>query len=276
MNERKEYLPVLDRKALKLNAKRLLSDQRTRLKLIFATLICASVYIMLEYILSYAVYTPVYMLFPGLDGWMEYVVEQACFVIEFLLFSPLLLGLYSLAASLSYRTDIELSHIFGYYRSFVRMCRAWGIFLAVALPIKLFAVLSEVAFGLLSSNKEGLGNALYIVLIFAAVILFVGIFAVGFLICGKFFPFVYASVTAKNRPLSQAFGDSLRATSGKLGSIFAFRFSFILLILLSFATVGVLFIIYTIPYMAVSYSYCSSYLLTGEYKIIDVEDPYYE
>ncbi len=276
MNEKNEYLTGLDRKGLKLNARTLLSDQSVSLKLVFATFICASVYIMLEYVLSYAVINPIYLLLPELDDWAAFGVDQAYYVIEFLMFSPLLVGLYSLAAGLSCRAEVELSHIFGYYRSFMRMCRAWGISLAVALPIKLFSLLAEVLTQLLASNKEALGDMLYAVLMIVAVILLIAVFAVGFLLCGKFHPFVYASVVAKDKSLSEALDDSVRSTKGKLGEIFTFRLSFALLILLSLATVGVLFIIYTIPYMAVSYSYCSSKLLTGEYKIINLEDSYNE
>ncbi len=276
MNDKTEYLRGLDRNALKLNAKRLLSDQSIRMKLVFATLICASAFIMLEYILSYAFITPLYSLFPKLTDWASFGIDEIYYIIEFLMFSPLLIGFYSLAAGLSLGADVELSHIFGYYRSFMRMCRSWMISLAIVLPIKLFTTGSELVFMLLDANQVALGEMRYSLLSFMAELLFIGISVLAFLLCGRFYPFVNAAVVSDDQKLSAAFGASLRSTRGQLGRIFAFRLSFLLLIMLSLATVGVLFIIFTIPYMAVSYSYCSSYLLTGEYNIINLEDSYNE
>ncbi len=276
MNEKNEYLHEYDLKGLKLNARKLLSEQDLRLKLVFATFICASVFVMLEYVLSYALINPIYTMFTNIDGWAAFGVDQAYFIVEFLMFSPLLLGFYSLAAGLSNQADVELSHIFGYYRSFVRMCRSWCISLAVVLPIKLFTVIAEVTVQLLDASKEKLDGIPYFALLVLAVVMLIGVFATGLLLCGKFFPFAYGAVVNKDQKLSKTFRDSLRSTKGKLGRIFAFRLSFALLMLLSLATVGVLFIIYTIPYMAVSYSYHSSHLLTGKYKTIDSEDFYNE
>ena len=244
-------------------ARDVLSHQDVRLKLVFATLICAAVFVMAEYVLSYTILNPVYCFLPWLDKWGSFGIEQAYFAIEFLLFSPLVIGLYTISQRASRYEAFELSELFDGYSSFRRVARAWGISAIAFLPIKLGLVLLDVLFLLKISNV--------FVVAFAMIMLF-KLFVLGTLAYGRLYTFISLAVCCEDEKLGRCLARTVRSTQGRLCEIFCFRMCFLPWVLLSAATVGVLFIIFTIPYIAVAYSHYSSYLITGEHRIHDSED----
>ena len=140
--------------------------------------------------------------------------------------------------------------------------RALGAYVIVALPIELYITLAELApigirfVGGLAGAEEG------VIAIFElfALLLLLGL-AVALLVpYGRLFSVFAATVNGEGQPLSLCMRAATRATRGKSGMIFALRFSFIPLILLSVVTVGILFILFTLPYMLLSYFYCNAVL----------------
>lgn len=250
-------------KEIRKSARTIISRQDVRLKLVFATLICAAVFVMIEYILSYTILNPVYYFLPWLDKWGSFGVEQVYFIIEFLLFSPLVIGLYAISQRASRQEEFRLLDLFDGYASFRRVARAWGISAIAFLPIKLGLVLVDVLFLLEISNV--------FVVAFAMIMLF-KLFILGALAYGRLYTFISLAIWREDEKLYRCLAMAIRSTKGRLCEIFCFRMCFLPWVLLSVATVGVLFIIFTIPYIAVAYSHYSSYLITGEHRIQDSED----
>ncbi|MBR2479575.1 MAG: hypothetical protein IKB47_04130 [Clostridia bacterium] len=263
MTENNAYTTATTFKEIRKGARGIISHQGVRLKLVFATLICASAFIMVEYFLSYAILNPVYYFLPWLDAWGSFGVDQAYFVIEFLIFSPLAVGFYIIASRAARQENFELSDMFDFYRSFGRAVRAWGVSAIVFLPIKLCLVLVDVLLLLEITNV--------LIVVFVMVNLF-KMFVLGALVYGRLYTFIDVAVCQEDMKFSRCLGVAIRSTKGRVCEIFCFRMCFVPWVLLSVATVGVLFIIFTIPYIAVAHCHYSSYLITGEHRIQDSED----
>ena len=89
-----------------------------------------------------------------------------------------------------------------------------------------------------------------------------------FLPYGRLYSVIAAIVNGEGQPLGLCIRAGLRATKGKTGAIFAFRASFVLWVLLSIATIGMLLVIFTVPYMLVSYFYYNAVLFGKEPRAV--------
>lgn len=246
----------------------MLSKSNIKLPLIYGILVCCLAYISLQLILA-CIYLTCSFYMPQIDDNILYtVIGDIISVISFFIMSPLLLGFYALAAGLSNGQRPDFMVIFRYFSSFKLIVRSWLTFCITVLPFALINLALRVTNIILSSYYFS-GNAFFAqnLQIIVNILIAPALYVIVFLILGRFYPLINAVVCGGDQPFSVCLKKSLCSTRKKVCEIFLFRMSFLPWILLSTVTFGVLFVIFTLPYMAISYSQYSSYIITSEYRI---------
>ena len=161
------------------------------------------------------------------------------------------------AAKLANGSNAEISDMFLYYSSIKNAIRAWAVAAIIQLPIYFIDIVADLM--PLISKSYFLTQTLSLIRLAVLTVLF-------FVISLRLFPFINSVVSGNDQPISLCLKASYKATKGKSWRIFAFYISFLPWILLSLLTVGVLFIIFTFPYILITGCLYSKYLLTGEYR----------
>ena len=249
-------------KQIKASAKAMLSDRGVLLKLIFCGFFYIAVIILFELFGGYAFSAIFY------DVTEEYELQKYSLIFDtaysalnlFLLY-PLFVGLWYVAARLANGNSAEFVEIFEYYSSFKKIRKAWAVGAVIQLPLTFISLMQTTL--LLISTDTMLLKAL---LPGINIIITVFYFFLAVFISGRLFPFVNSVVCGGDQPVSLCLKASLKATKGKMWKLFAFYLSFIPWILLSLLTVGVLFVIFTFPYMLIAECLYSEYLLTGKHR----------
>lgn len=244
----------------------MLAKSNIKLPLIYGILVCCLAYISLQLILA-SVYTALSFYMPQIDGDTLYMmIGNVMNVASTFIMSPLLLGFYDLAIRLTRGQNPDFATIFKYFSSPKLLMRSWLTLIITFLPL-ILATIALRAVDLLSASL--LSDALLpqslqlAVSVLAAPILSL----VAFWVAGRFYTLINIIVCGGKQSFSVCLEKALCSTRKKAGEIFLFRISFLPWILLSIGTFGVLFVIFTLPYMAIAYSQYSSYLITSEYRI---------
>jgi len=253
---------LITRKKIKSDAKAVLSNRDVLLKLIFCGLFYISIEIMFELFRSYAFSAAFYKTVDERELQVySFIFDTVCTIPYILLIYPLFIGLWKVAAGLSNDNSVEFIDIFTYYSSFKKIKKAWALALILHLPLAIINALFNLI-SLIQTDKISIRLSLWgISLILSVVYFFTSVF-----ITARLFPFINAVVCGADQPISLCLNASLKATSGKMWKLWAFPLSFIPWIFLSLLTAGVLFIIFTFPYMLIAECIYSKYLLTGEYR----------
>jgi len=239
----------INRKEIKKEAKKALAEPNALIKLIFAVFFAAAVYIAPK--LCEAV---IRNLIPTLPS---PIVELVFDVIGILALAPVFFGMFRLASMISAGNDAKITEMFYYYEP-KKYTRALAAYAVTALPIMLY--------GYFSAYVIRLSEALSIFYMLAAYIVLLLVAAILFLAYCRLYSVPAAVVCGEGQPLKTCFFAAFSATERKSARIYAFRASFILWIALSFLTVGMLFVIFTVPYMLISYFYFNATLFGKEPK----------
>jgi len=263
-----EQYQAVTGKQIKSDAKAVLSDRNTLLKLIFCGFFYIAVLVLFKLFSSYLFQAMVYNVTDELKLKNYSLLFTAVSDIPaFLLIFPLFMGVFHVAAKLSNESPVTIVEILEYYSSFKKISKAWAVGSIIQLPFVLANILQALLRFL--SHESLILRAILpgVNLILIAVCSFLTVF-----ISGKFFTLINSVVCGGDQPVYICLKASLKATRDKMWRLFAFRLSFIPWILLSALTVGVLFIIFTFPYILISECLYSKYLLTGKYRIINQEE----
>ncbi len=254
-----------NRREIKKMAKTALGNKGVLLMLIFAVVFCCLVFMSVELLEALSYYAAI-SLFPSLLGSAIFDAVSAVLFDALSLFAmaPAVLGTYRLSSALAAGQSPAMTEMF-YYFGRGRYGRALAAFLIVSLPVVLYGYIVSALFYLIDSIGRSVQSTtyeafLYTVTSFGLILLTLGVaFAIWLPYCRLFS--VFASVVnGEGQPLSVCIRASLRATKEKASAVYGFFASFIPLCLLSILTVGMLFVIFTIPYMLISYFYYNAVL----------------
>lgn len=251
-----------ERKLIKKKAKSILSDHNIRMKLIFSSLVCIATFMLTEIVKSSFFYALSYSM-PVIQAEQFALFLDITFAIpRLLILSPLFIGYFSFATKLCAGSDPYFYELFVYYSSPQTIFRTWAVGAVVMLPqILITALISLIPYvfgSLLESTSRPELKALFILM---PIILEVGLFFLSILSI-RLYTVINAYVCGKDQSLLACISVALSSTRRSCFKIFAFIASFVPWIVLSLCTVGVLFVIFTIPYMTVAYNIYSSELVT--------------
>lgn len=270
MTYEKFILPP-DKKQIKDTAKSTLTQKGVLLRLIFALLSVCIVYMAVELGEGVAYYSLI-LLYPPLAELMafEYGITVLFDIVSILAVAPIFSGVYRLASLLSAGEDARVSEIF-YYYSPKYYGRALVAFSVTAVPVMIFRFCAGEIFSLVelwvsAVDDEWLASVMLIIVSFIAGLLILGIAALLLLPYGRLFSVFAAVINGEGQPIGVCLRAALNATREKSGAIYGFRISFVPLILLSLLTVGMLLIIFTVPYMLISYFYYNAALFGKDPK----------
>lgn len=255
------------RAEVKRTARFTLSSSDVKLDLIYGILICLTACVSLHLVFSCLQVAIYYMAPKGAAVMALSALDIVMQIIAFLILSPLLLGFYALAAGRSHGKKTRLLTVFYWFSSFKQLMRAWAVVLLLLLPFLLINGAFNIAISCIDVYLGGLTLPKML-----TVIASVALALACFIIWGRFYTLINAVVCGGDATLKTCMRKALASTKGRAFKIFALRVSFIPWIILSFCTIGVLFPIFTLPYMAVCYSQYSAYLITNENRIYNTED----
>lgn len=241
-----------------LTQKQILADTRSKLlkkniiiKLIFGIFILTASFVVLEFFFEGIYFSLCSIVRNDLIYDKYYYAFQAVMItLNFFMLSPLFLGLCRLSAMLANRGSADFIEIFAYYASFKAFWRSLLVSLIVFLPF-LMSLLALLIWQMVLPLKYALATVCVLWLIF---------------IKTRLFTFINAFVCGGDQPLRLFLKSAIRSTKRSTAKLLLFSLRFIPWILLSIPTLGVLLLIFVLPYILFAESRYSSYLLTGEYK----------
>lgn len=254
-------------KPAKAAARLAISDHRTRLTLVFSLMICGAAVICL--FMAAAAFTYAFSVMT--DDALPQAAYSAADIVSLLpillVSAPLCLGFYRMAVRASHGESIGLSETFRYFSSFPLVAKSWLVgIIAAAFPVLFGVVAYSLAGFIPEGDTSGLVRFMFIpiVLIFLCAINLLSL------------PTAYAFICSDDSNPLKCFAVSVKASSKRKLSVLGLRFGFLPLMLLSLCTVGVLFLIYTIPYMTMAEIYLSEMILSDRSQINATEDKNHE
>lgn len=250
------------RKNIKQAAKSVLSNNSAYLKLVFATLVILSAYVFLEIIQSCICWAFAVLAEYNSNVIQEVTIDLIFTVVKFFLISPLFVGAYALTIKAAQKSNVPFSTVFQYYTSLKSISKTWVVSAIINGPFTLLCITFRV-FSFFYKNIAI--DILYYVL---ALILL--------LIMGKFSSILNAVICGGDQKISTCIVYAIKSSRKYIWNMFVFLISFLWWICLSIVSVGILFIIFTIPYIMVSHTLYTTYILTGKYQNYDSEESYYE
>ena len=250
------------RKDIKRSAKSILNAHNVRIKLIFASLVCLASFMLSEIVKGSARYALSFW-FAAKNAETFTVAFNSVFsVARLLMLSPLFIGMFSYSVKLAVRKDADFSELFVFYSCKKALLKTWSIGALAMIPQKIIFFLivkipEECAILVEKSSRVDIAAAYILV----AILLEIGVFFFGIL-SFRLYTLINVYVCGSDQSIFACVCAALKSTKRNCFNVFVFLLSFGAWILLSMSTVGVLFIIFTIPYMIVSYNLYSSYLIT--------------
>ena len=250
------------RKDVKRSAKSILNDHNVRIKLILASLVCLASFMLSEIVKESARYALSFWFAAENAETFTLAFNSVFSVASLLMLSPLFIGMFSYSVKLAARKDADFSELFVFYSGKKALLRTWSIGALTMIPQKLIFFLivkipEECALLVEKSSRSDTAAAY----ILGAILLEIGAFCLGILFF-RLYTLINVYVCGSDQSILTCVCMSLKSTKRNCFNVFVFLLSFGAWILLSLSTVGVLFIIFTIPYMIVSYNLYSSYLIT--------------
>ena len=249
-------------KRLRSASRLVISDHEARLILVFALIICGIAAISTLLASSSALYAISVIAGDAISETWGRLLELSVIPLMFLIASPLCLGYYRMTIKAAYGERISLKEVFRYYSGFRLLLKSWLVSAVAALPL----LVVTLSLAVIMTVPEGI--ILSIVSFIVVPILVFGAFILNLMTT----PTVYAFICSDDGNPFKCLFVSVKKSARHTFRILGFRLGFIPLILLSFCTVGVLFPIYTIPYITVTEIYFSEYLLTGKCRKLISEE----
>ena len=236
----------------KRSAKAILSVRENWLLLFFAGLICL-VGTMLPMLLFRMLYVCEGMLGDAFDGFLKSslaeILEWICIALVGI---PLFSGYLYIVVGLARGQGRQVSDVFYAFSSFRAYLRGFLAILLPALCIGL-AVSISVLFANAGAAVASVVKANYRSLIFNAADFLSAFFGLFFvLLCGYVMPFGFFLLEKPKRSVWRALSMSCLAARGRLAEISCFFISLIGWILLSAATIGIVFVLFAAPFMLLS------------------------
>ncbi len=261
----------INRKEIKAEAKGLLARRGVLPKLIFAVFCTALVYITVE-LAEALLYFSVTAGYPALaeSAAFEWAVTLGFDIIGMLALAPILGGAFRLAARAE--ESVRATEIFYYYAP-KKYLRALAVYTVTALPVMLLRTAGDYVRSLLAARADAIDDAMHraLLLLYYNIILtflMIAAAAILLLLYCKIFSLWAAVICGEGQPLRMCFSAALGATKGRLKAIYVFFLSFLPWIALSLLTVGMLFVVFTIPYMLISYFYYNAALFGKEPRAV--------
>lgn len=262
---------------IKRKAREFIGKKTVILKLIFAAAICWITNITVDIAEASVYYTAVnFGLFDPEASAPMLILTLVFELAALLCVSAQAMGTVRLAFLLTRSEDTPLTEMFFYWRGPKRYFRSLLVFLVIAAPVKLFLLLVgwimvDVLPLIYLNDPELSGMIAYFFSVIGTLMAAFLLGALLLLLYSGLFSVAALFVRDDGAAIAECLVGSARGTKGQLKRIFKFRFSFLPLILLSVVTVGVLLIIYAIPYMLVSYFYYNAALFEDELSAADME-----
>ncbi len=251
-----------DIKKIKSEARRMLGERGVLLRLLYGIFLTAAFYMTVEIAESLLYYIAVGA-FPDLSELdvLWYAVTVIFDIIGIIAVAPIFCGTYRMASRLALGERPNVTEVF-YYLAPRRCGRAIVAYSLTAVPFWLYAFFTNILTSAVTSMIEE-PILLTAANLASLVPLFVG--ALILLLPLTFFFSVFAAViNGEDQPIALCISAAVRAVRGKLWQTYLFRLSFVPLILLSMLTVGMLLVIFTVPYMLIAYFYYNAALFGKE------------
>ncbi len=255
---------------IKRKARELLGKKIVILKLIFAVAICWITNIIVDIAEASVYYTAVNFGLLDQEATAPVFILTLIFELAALFCVPTqAMGTVRLAFLLTQNEDTPLTEMFYYWRGPKRYFRSLLVFLIISVPVKLFLfaiewIMADILPLIYLNDPEISGMIAYFFAVIGTLIAAFLLGALLFLPYSALFSVAALFVRDDGARITDCLFGSAQVTKGQLKRIFKFRFSFLPLILLSVVTVGVLLIIYAIPYMLISYFYYNAALFEDE------------
>ena len=264
-------------KEIKRRARELLGQKNIILKLIFAAAICWATNMAVDIAEACVYYTAQYFGALDLASASQLLILNLAFeLVALFCVSAQAMGTFRLARLLTEDKDARLTEMFYYWRGARRYFRSLLGFLIIAAPVKLFLlafewILRDVLPMIYLNDPTVFSMIIYFFALVGALLAGFLLGALLLLPYSLIFSAAALLVRYEEKSIGACIKQSASATRAHLVQIFEFRSSFLPLILLSFVTVGVLLVIYTVPYMLVSYFYYNAALFEDEISAADME-----
>ena len=197
------------------------------------------------------------------------VFISAYLVFSLAFFVPLVYGLFCFEIK-AIEGKSDLSELFCAFSGIDSLNRAYFLFFYTAVKM-FFAYLPALvvwvfltfyyhngAFGFV---LEAYGVDIVRIVLSVMLVVF---FYFGFFVTSKFFTAIYVSIVRRDLPLRESFFVANNCVHIARGEIFSLALSFLPLFVVSIFTVGFLFVMYTLPYMLLTFVMFSKYLYDVE------------
>lgn len=237
------------------------------------TLIAAALIPLIMYMALQGVYGMVYMVLDVDCEWI-YTVDTVAKVLLVLLVLPLFGGTIYITAGIARGESRELKDIFYAYSSLRSYLRSWISLLipfgALSAVVSLSVMLGEASYGLaeLSMSSEAGGYNAYAIMAGGETVAVIAAVA-GLLLCGFVMPFFGLAHVTPTLSLAEALRRSVAVARGHLVEWLMLQLSFLGWLLLSVATVGILLVLFTIPYYLLTVMFYIDSLSADAPKISD-------
>ena len=217
-------------------------------------LIAATLIPIIFFMAGQGIYSMLYFAANDPEPWLANLM----YAVEVLLIAlplPLIGGLLYIATGLAHGRSRQLRDVFYAYTSFRTYARTW---IALLIPTLTLSAIGGVA-AIILSAAEGLtemaqfmdeGNALLYGNLFssAGILLAVLVALIGLILAGYTVPFLWQVFSHPDEPIGLLFTRSLSMSHGHLIGWLVLHCSFLGWLFLSLATVGILLVLFVIPY----------------------------
>ena len=250
-----------ERRSIKRMAKNIISDHSVRFKMIMASLICVTSFMLTQVIKDSLYYAISLRITSEYAYAFDLVFVTAFSVLRLLILSPLFIGFFSLSVKLASGKNTDLQDIFIFYSDKKTLFNTWLVGAVVMLPqtVLFFLFFNVPDFCRMLVEKVTRPD------LDAWIIVFTIAIEIGILVLSLFslrlYTVINAYVCGSGQGAWMCICAAVHSTQGNILNSLVFIVSFIPWILLSLCTVGVLFVIFTLPYMIVSYNFYSSHLI---------------
>lgn len=211
----------------------------------------------------------VYYSFVANDRLLEYSVVftgmlTAIFdTVTYFVIPPMLLGLYRIAAGAVHAGKADLRDLLYYWRP-KKYFRAVIVYTLVVGPWHIYSLAVTALYQALPMIVgTGWSTTAAYTLWMAEIVAFFAVLGIGFLLAFcycRLYSVIAAVVCGEGSSVFFCIAAAFRATKKRAWRIFVFRLSFIPVILLGFASIGIILFIFTVPYMLISYFYYNAEL----------------
>ncbi len=197
---------------------------------------------------------------------IPYVLMVLYMSLSLLLIFPLLYGVIKFEICCIEKKNVSVSVMFDTFSSVELLLRSYSVFLSFllrvlplyVLPFALGLYIDGGYYKLLLQNSYFVGNV-DVVYFLLNLVMFL-LYLVSFVLTGKRFVGLYISVKREDLPVARCFQMGNLCSHSFSGEITMLNFTFVPLVVISMFSLGVLFVIYTLPYILLTFTGMSDFL----------------